>query len=235
MLKPHWVCKSLFEIFLENFATFCYIIYFSGLIVKSIAIIGCGGHLRSALNLLKCSFYQSKLSIFDDTFEEHERIRHIEMIGKIKDIDKEYMVFLAVGNNIERSQLFYKFKSQLITENLFHSLSTVEKDVNFGIANQIYANSYINSETQIGNNNIINTGAIIEHEAIIGNHNHISVGTIICGRVTIGDNCMIGANSTIIDKISICSDVIIGAGSLVICNINIPGTYVGNPVRKVNC
>ena len=46
---------------------------------------------------------------------------------------------------------------------------------------------------------------------------------------------MIGANSTIIDKISICSDVIIGAGSLVICNINIPGTYVGNPVRKVNC
>ena len=49
----------------------------------------------------------------------------------------------------------------------------------------------------------------------------------------IGNRCFIGAGATVIDKISICDDVIIGANAAVINNIDSPGTYVGNPVRKI--
>ena len=201
--------------------------------MKHIAIIGCGGHLRSALNLLRSNFSRTEFKIFDDVFEDYEIIRQVEFVGKIEDITEEYMIFLAVGNNTKRAELFHKFTPQIIHKNLFHTTSTIEEDIKIGIANQIYANAYINAETQIGNNNIINTGAIIEHEAIIGSHNHISVGATICGRVKIGNDCMLGAKSTIIDKISICSNVTIGAGTVVIRNIEEPGTYVGNPARKI--
>jgi len=35
------------------------------------------------------------------------------------------------------------------------------------------------------------------------------------------------------DKLSICDNTIVGAGSVVIRDINDPGTYVGNPARRI--
>jgi len=34
--------------------------------------------------------------------------------------------------------------------------------------------------------------------------------------------------------VSICDDVVIGAGAVVTKDITEPGTYVGNPTRKLN-
>jgi len=48
----------------------------------------------------------------------------------------------------------------------------------------------------------------------------------------IGDRVSIGTNSTIM-PVSICDDVVIGAGAVVITDITEPGTYVGNPARKL--
>ena len=62
---------------------------------------------------------------------------------------------------------------------------------------------------------------------------YISIGASLMGRTIIGNNCFIGAGATIIDNIKITDNVIIGANSLVINDISYPGTYVGNPVRKI--
>ena len=50
---------------------------------------------------------------------------------------------------------------------------------------------------------------------------------------TIGDNVLIGSNATIL-PVDICSNVTIGAGAVVTKDITQPGTYVGNPARRVN-
>ena len=42
----------------------------------------------------------------------------------------------------------------------------------------------------------------------------------------------IGSNSTIL-PVNICSNVVIGAGSTVTKNIDKPGTYAGNPAKKI--
>mgnify|MGYP002152281566 FL=1 len=48
----------------------------------------------------------------------------------------------------------------------------------------------------------------------------------------ISDRVSIGSNSTIL-PVRICSDVVIGAGAVVTADIEVPGTYVGNPARRV--
>lgn len=48
----------------------------------------------------------------------------------------------------------------------------------------------------------------------------------------IGDHVSIGTNATIL-PVSICSHVVIGAGSVVTRDILEPGTYAGNPARKL--
>lgn len=198
-----------------------------------IAVIGAGGHTRSSINLIKDFFKDDIIRIYDNNYIFNEMINGIPVVGIENKITSEEKIFLSIGNNIYREELFNKYFSQLIKQNLIHKTSFYESNMTIGIANQIYAKVYINCNTNIGNDNIINSGAIIEHESIIGNHNHISVGSKICGRVTIEDNCFIGAGAIVINNISICSNVIIGAGSVVVKDIIKPGTYVGNPVRKI--
>ena len=56
---------------------------------------------------------------------------------------------------------------------------------------------------------------------------------MINGGCQIGNRCFVGSNSTIAQGVTVCNDVIIGAGSVVIKDIMEPGTYVGNPAKKM--
>ncbi len=203
--------------------------------MTNIAIVGSGSHTRSSINLLLNYFDSDDICIYDNSFVEgkQEVINSIPLVGNINDIELVQDIFLSIGDNKLRKKYFLKFKNQIIRKNIFHKDSLQEKDVAYGMANQVFARSYINSQVTIGDNNIINTSAIIEHEVIVGSHNHISIGVKICGRSTIGDTCLIGAGAVILDKLSICNNVIIGAGSVVIRDINDAGTYAGNPAKRI--
>jgi UDP-N-acetylbacillosamine N-acetyltransferase len=201
---------------------------------KAIFILGAGGHARSLITLLEHCGY-TILGIFDNSYNvtKKELIGIYHLVGLEKDIIPDTRLALSIGDCIKRKNYYRKYKDQIITENLIHTTSFIEKYTNLGYSNQILANVYINSFTTIGNNNLINSGCVIEHEAIIGDHNHISVNSTLCGRVKIGSRCFIGAGSVVTDKVKICDDVIIGANSTVIKDINEKGTYVGSPVRKL--
>ena len=103
----------------------------------------------------------------------------------------------------------------------------------------------------------------IQNDVIVKNNTRIQSHTFICSNVSIGEDCFIGhgvmftndkfinrklskdflrtvvgnkvyigSNSTIL-PVSICDDVVIGAGSVVTKNIIEPGTYAGNPAKKL--
>ena len=200
---------------------------------KKILIYGAGGHTRSIIPLLKHNNFKIS-GIIDETYNANkpEVIIGIKLLGSEGYLTNDHTLVLSVGDNNKRKHLYHKYYEILFKENLIHPTLILENDVIIGQANQIFAKTFINSNTKIGNNNIINSGSILEHECIIGNHNHIAVGTILGGRVRIGNNCFVGAGSVIIDKVSICDNAIIGANSTVINDITLPGTYVGQPVKR---
>ena len=52
-------------------------------------------------------------------------------------------------------------------------------------------------------------------------------------RTVIGNRVSIGSNSTLL-PVRVCDDVVIGAGSVVTRDILEPGTYAGNPARRLS-
>ena len=199
-----------------------------------IVIFGAGGHTRTLIPLVRSEGYDI-LAIYDDSFKNgvDEKIDGISVIGKIDDFKKEAKIILSYGEGEKRNMLINKFPDYILNDNLIHPSAIIENSAKIEGLNQIFALVVINAQTIIGKNNIINTGAIIEHEVKIGGNNHISVGSVLAGMVEIGDYCFIGAGAVIIDKVKITDKVIIGANAVVIKNINEPGTYVGNPARKI--
>lgn len=200
--------------------------------MEKVYIVGAGGHTRSLINLLELNSYLIQ-GIYDDNFKEDEEISGYKLLGRLSDIKQGVRLVLSLTDSQKRESLYKIYHKRLLKKNLIHPKAIIEKRVEVGKDNQIFADVYINSCVAIGKNNILNTRCLIEHEAIIGDHNHIAIGSLLCGRVNIGNCCFIGAGAVVIDKVRICDNVIIGANSVVIRDITNPGTYVGNPVRKI--
>lgn len=162
-----------------------------------------------------------------------ERVLGVPVKGTPDDISPDANVVMAIGAPGRREKWFHHFDEQIYHPNLIHESAIIDPTVTTGIANQLFAGTYVGALAELGYNNIVYTGSIIEHETVIGDHCFISVNATICGRVELGDRCYIGAGAVIVDKVRICNDVTIGANSLVLSDIEEPGTYVGSPVRKI--
>ena len=107
----------------------------------------------------------------------------------------------------------------------------------------------IQKSVVIGNNTKIQSHAFVCELVMIGNNCFIGHGVMFINdlfsdggpaggdqckwkHTTIGNNVSIGSNATILPVI-ICDNVVVGAGAVVTRNINEPGTYIGNPARKL--
>jgi UDP-perosamine 4-acetyltransferase len=112
--------------------------------------------------------------------------------------------------------------------------AVVNEEVRLGAGTAVFDGVVINSGTETGRACIINTNSTVEHDCRLGDNVHIAPGATLSGGVSIGDNCMIGTGANIIQSISLCSDCLIGAGSTVVKDITNPGTYVGNPAKRIN-
>ena len=53
------------------------------------------------------------------------------------------------------------------------------------------------------------------------------------GGVQIGENCFIGAGASVVQCVKICANCIVGAGTVVHKDITEPGTFAGNPARRL--
>ncbi len=101
----------------------------------------------------------------------------------------------------------------------------------------------------IGNNTKVQSHAFICELVKIGNHCFIGHGVMFINdlfsdgcpaggdktkwkHTEIGNYVSIGSNASIL-PVTICDNVVIGAGAVVTKNINMPGTYIGNPAKKI--
>ena len=107
----------------------------------------------------------------------------------------------------------------------------------------------IQKQVIIGDNTKIQSHTFICELVIIGNHCFIGHGVVFINdlftgggpaggdqlkwkHTNIGNHVSIGSNATIL-PVSICDNVVIGAGAVVTKNIIEPGTYIGNPAKKL--
>lgn len=196
--------------------------------IKSVAVIGDGGHAKSCRALLPPSIEEMW------TIPDSRKISDDELMWLARQVDA---FVLGIGQiytpkprqeAVRRVHLAGGRFMDLVAETAFISPFTV-----IGRAPFIGHFVSVNENAKIGDFAILNTRSVIEHDAAIGDFCHISTGAIINGGARIGNNVFIGSNAVILQQIDICSDVLVGAGSVVVNPITVSGIYVGNPARKI--
>jgi acetyltransferase-like isoleucine patch superfamily enzyme len=103
----------------------------------------------------------------------------------------------------------------------------IQNDVVVGENTRIQSHSFICSKVSIGKDCFIGHGVMFTNDKFIDRK--LSKDFL---PTNIGNKVYIGSNATIL-PISICDDVVIGAGAVVTKDITEPGTYVGNPAKKI--
>lgn len=144
-------------------------------------------------------------------------------------------VILAITKGGVKKRIFdWQQKSQkFIIESFIYPNVIIGINVILGEGVVISPNSLISSFAEIKKGSFINCGSQIGHDVVIGEYAEIMASVNIGGETEIGNNVFIGSSATILPRIKITNDVRIGAGSVVMKNIKIPGTYFGNPAKRI--
>ena len=204
--------------------------------IRKTILIGYGGHSKALLSLIDDkSIFEGYSELKENDDCELNYLGNDDYILKNYSSSK-YSVHCAVvygkDFNLKLRKLILSNYRQYQKTTFIARSAIVNQNTIINEGCEIFEGRIINNSS-IGSNTIINTGSIIEHDVKIGDNVFIGPGTIVCGGVNISSNVMIGAGVKIKDDVFICEDVIIGIGSVVIKDITEPGTYVGNPCRKV--
>jgi sugar O-acyltransferase (sialic acid O-acetyltransferase NeuD family) len=203
---------------------------------ESLVLIGGGGHCRSCIDVVESAGFRIA-GIIDRT---GNTIFNYPVLGdddKIPSLVKDHFFLVTVGQikNPEIRKRIYEDVKQ--AGGKFHSIiastAIVSKHSFVGEGTIVMHHCLVNAGVQVGANCIINSKALIEHDCTVADHTHISTAAIVNGGCNIGSGVFIGSHSVISQGITIADNVVIGAGSVVIKNISEPGTYAGNPARKI--
>lgn len=106
----------------------------------------------------------------------------------------------------------------------------IQKGVEIGSNCKIQSHSFICELVTIGNNCFIGHGVMFINDKM--KTGPANGDRSEWEKTNIGNNVFIGSNATIL-PVEICDNVVIGAGAVVTKSIMEPGSYVGNPARKI--
>jgi acetyltransferase-like isoleucine patch superfamily enzyme len=107
----------------------------------------------------------------------------------------------------------------------------IQKDVRIGPRTRVQSHSFICELVTIGADCFVGHGVMFIND-LFSKGGPARGDKTLWRRTQIGDRVSIGSNVTLL-PVSICDDVVIGAGAVVTKNITEPGTYAGNPARRL--
>lgn len=197
-----------------------------------LVIIGAGGHGKVIADIALKVGYQN--IVFLDDAETGERMG-FPIVGTSDDImsmdDEETDFVIAIGDNHTRQRLAIAHDVNWVT--LIHPGAVIGAGVQIGKGTVVMAMAVLNPDAVVGEHCIINTGAIVEHDNVIGDYVHLSPRVALGGTVHVGKGTHVGIGATVRNNINICDTCVIGAGSVIVKDIEVEGTYVGVPGRKI--
>ncbi len=206
--------------------------------MRSIVLIGGGGHCKTIVDSLKLSNEYKRICIVDP--DTTGSIFKVPILGTDDDLkqlfnDGYHYAFISkgsIGNAKIREKLF------LMVEKIGFKVPTIiDKTAVVSqyarLSNGIYVGkgAVIGADAIIGKGAIINTSVVVEHECYVGKFVHLATAAVLAGNVKVGDYTHIGANAVVRNGITIGDNVMIGIGSVVTKNIDDGLLAYGNPCR----
>lgn len=204
--------------------------------LKKICIVGAGGFGREVASSFKSFFRQIEKEVVfmvdEDKFTNSE-VLGVPVIITSAFIPAEYDVVIAVGDPFARKKIVERLPAETTYTTLIHPNATVMEGCEIGAGTIITTGCIITCNIRIGKHSHFNLNTTIGHDCTIGDYFTTAPGTNISGNCEIGDCVYFGTNTSVRPGVKICDDAVIGMGGVVVKNIIEKGTYIGNPLRKM--
>ena len=203
-----------------------------------IAIIGAGGHAKCVYECLAMQ-RQQVMGFFDDEPGKKGQVL-ISELKVIDSVDKLNMynnisgIFVAIGDNKLRLELYHKYKSKYIFPNAVHVKAYISEFAKMGKGNFIMGNGIINPGSRIGNYCIVNTGTTVGHDCVLEDGAQLGPGVNIAGGSKIGKGVFLGVGAKVGPGVTIGDWSVIGAGSVVLNDLPGNGFFCGCPAKEKN-
>lgn len=161
---------------------------------------------------------------------------NFNVLGNIDEyVLQEGDVFIcAIGNPIVKEKV-----TKIIIDkggeflNLIHKSVIMFKNISLGEGIVISPNCIISNSCILGNHVSLNFSCTLGHNANIGNFCQVNSQCDVTGYVSLGEKVFLGSRVSLIPNVKVFDNIVIGAGSVVFKSLENPGTYIGNPARKL--
>lgn len=201
--------------------------------VKSIYVIGAGGHAKVVIRALQDSGCEAAM-IFDDAPERQgATLLEIPIVGPIERILEypSHPTVIAVGNNAVRHRIAKKYDLPWMT--IVHPRAMIDHTVSVGRGTVVLAGVVIQVDSSIGDHAIINHAATVDHDCRIESFAHLAPGVHLSGEVTVCEGAFVGVGAVAIPGVHIGTDTTVGAGAAVVCNLPAGVIAAGVPARII--
>ena len=191
--------------------------------MKSIVLIGGGGHCRSCIDVVEEEGKHRIVGIVDLETKNQTSLFGYKVIGSDNDLPKlvgNYDNVLITVGQIKSADLrvkLFKILSQMGANlpTVSSPKAFVSKHSTLKAGTILMHGAILNAGSSVGENCIINSQALIEHDAVVESHCHISTGAKINGGAFIGKDSFVGSGSVIHEGILIGEKCVIAAGSII--------------------
>ena len=194
-------------------------------------LIGCGGHARSLIDVVKTSGRWDIFGLVGLREQVGKKVLGYPVIGCDQDLPSLRKqcanALLAVGQiglSPQRKRLAQELEQlEFSLPVVISCFAHVSDYADVGSGTTIGHGAIVNSAAKIGDYCILNSNALIEHDVVIGDFCHISTGALVNGGTTIGKSSFVGSGAVIREGLDLPPQTIIGAGKRV----------MGWPMREV--
>lgn len=202
---------------------------------EGLVIFGFGGHARSVADVaLACGC--TSIMFIDENPRDGETFLGHPVLRTMPDVfPAGWRCFAAFGDNRRRArQVASMLEAGLPLTTVIAPTATIGAGATIGTGSFIAHHAHIGPQATVGKGVIVNTGGVVEHDCTVGDFVHVSVNSTLAGRSRLGDLVFLGTGATVIDNVSIGKGIVVGAGGVVVESLEMPGTYVGVPVRRLH-
>lgn len=138
---------------------------------------------------------------------------------------------VAFGENVEVVSPVNLYGCNIGNNCFIGPFVEIQKEVTIGDDCRIQSHTFICELVTIGHSCFIGHGVMFIND-LFKNGGPSSGDRSLWRATQVGNHVSIGSNATIL-PVSICDHVVIGAGAVVVHHITSPGTYAGNPARRI--
>jgi sugar O-acyltransferase (sialic acid O-acetyltransferase NeuD family) len=208
--------------------------------MEKICIIGAGGFGKEVLclitdiyNLTAIQAAESICFLETDNFWKPRVVNGVRVLPLSEFVPEIYKAVIAIGNPNDRKAIVLQLPKQTRYITLIHPSVVMSKWIEIGEGSIVCAGSIMTCNIKLGKHTHINLHTTIGHDCIAGDFFTTAPAVNISGKCKFGENVYCGTNSSFRENLEITDNTVIGMGAVVVKNISEAGTYIGNPLKRI--